>query len=281
MTNEPETGDRVRVAGTHRRRFIGKGLLAFVAGLLWRRSPTAEARPPTPASRARRGRLVTEGEVLRTNVYQGRPPIEPLDTMIRLERSDDNNGRAITHEILSLMHEEKGKRSYPWTIYSHLTTHHVEGDACVLCSRLHKKDAGWSAGLHSEVFSSARGVALGVNVEMSNEYTGSDETMIVGIHVQAKGPRDCQYGLEMHDGGGHFEKAIGLNGKSRVGLDVAGDYGIGIHTHDNSIRLNEGASIELDGVGKVCLRYRAGRIEFMNGERCVGHIDANGEDHRL
>ncbi len=31
----------------------------------------------------------------------GPSPLEPLDTMIRFERADNNNGRAVTHEILS------------------------------------------------------------------------------------------------------------------------------------------------------------------------------------
>lgn len=258
---------------TPRRSFILGGLAALAGGLFGRK---AAAEEPQAGSA-----LVTEGEILRANVYKGRPPLEPLDTMIRFERSDNNTGRAMTHQVLSLMHEEKGHNSYPWTIYSHLTTHHVDGDACVLCSRLTKNGAGWSAGLHSEVFSSARAVALGVNVEMTNRYPGPEPTQVIGVNVQAQGPHDCQYGIQVHDNTGHFEKGIGLNGEGRIGLDVAGRFEQGVHLHGNSLRLDEGSCIELDGGGGVRIRYRQGRIEFLNGERCVAHIDTNGEDHAL
>ena len=256
----------------NRRNFLMKAVMALVAGVFGKRLLGAEPKPSV---------LTTEGEVLKASVSKGKPPIEPLDTMIRFERSDDNNGRAMTHEILSLMHEEKGDRSYPWTIYAHLDTHHVEGDACVLCSRLHKRDRGWSTGLHSEVFSSAPMVGLGVNVEMSNEYPGPEKTQLIGVNVQAHGPHDCQYGMQVHDADGHFEKGVGLNGKGQVGLDVAGEYGTGIHLHHNSLRMEEGASIELDGAGKVRIRCREGRIEFLNGDTCVAHISLHKADHEL
>lgn len=263
-----------RGGSTNRRGFLLKGLLAFVGSMFGGRALAAEEVKGS-------SELVTEGEVLKTSVYKGRPPLEPLDTMIRFERSDENKGRAMTHEILSLMHEEKGRNSYPWTIYAHLTTHHVEGDACVLCSRLTKENAGWSCGLHSEVFSSGRAVALGVNVEMTNRYPGPEPTQVIGINIQAQGPYDCQYGIQVHDNAGHFDKAIGLNGQGKVGLDLGGRFGTGIHTHSNSIRLDEGACIELEGTGRVRIRYSSGRIEFMNGDRCVGHIPVDGEDHRM
>ncbi|MDH7601531.1 MAG: hypothetical protein QHI38_05210 [Armatimonadota bacterium] len=224
--------------------------------------------------------LVTEGEILRTSVFKGRPPLEPLDTMIRFERSDNNTGRAMTHEILSLMHEEKGNNSYPWTIYAHLTTHHVNGDACVLCSRLTKKGVGWSTGLHSEVFNYAGGVALGANIEMTNEYSGSEASQVIGLNIQILAGQPCQYGLQVH-GPGVVEKSIGLNGKGRVGLDLGGEFEIGINAHSNSIRLDEGAAIELESSGRIKIRYLKGRIEFMNGDRCVGHIDVDGADHEL
>src|SRR5690242_8609028 len=67
------------------------------------------------------------GETLKSRVAQGRPPVEPLDTMVHFQRADNSAGRPMTHEILSLTHEEKGANSYPWTVYSHLTTHHTVG----------------------------------------------------------------------------------------------------------------------------------------------------------
>ncbi len=277
-----------RYAG--RRNFLRRGLLTLIGGLfLSQRAPAAAARDP------RRPALVTEGETLKTIVKLGEPPVPPLDTLVLFERADNHHRRAEphensslihTHEILSLIHEEKGTNSSPWSLYAHLTSHHVVGDAVVLCSRLIKKGAGWSAGHHSEVFSHASGVAIGLNVEVSNYYTGPEATEVIGVNIQpTHGPRPCQYGIQIQQGEGgrvQFEKAIGLNGGGAVGVDLAGHFKeAGIHMHDNPIRLNEGASLELDGVGKVRLRYHNGRIEFMNGPRCVGHIDVNGTDHAM
>lgn len=252
-----------------RRRFLGQGLLSLLAGLgIGKTTAQANAEP--------------NADVVKKHMRQGNPPVQPLDTMLLFERGDDNNGRAMTHEVLSLIHEEKGKNSYPWTLYSSLKTHHEVGDACVVCSRLHKHGPGWSSGLHSEVFSHARAVALGVNVEMSNDYEGPEETKVIGVNVQAvKGPRAMQYGMQIHDNEGHFETGIGLNGKGKIGLDMAGTFDVGINTHGNNIRLNEGTCVELDGKGQIKVRYLNGRIEFLNGDRCFGHLDVNGEDHAL
>ena len=257
----------------NRRSFLRR-LFLTAAGTVFGRKALAEEKKSEPQT------LVTEDEILRTAVYKGRPPAEPLDTMVRFERSDENTGRAMTHEILSLIHEEKGNRSYPWTIYAHLTTHHVEGDACVLCSRLTKNGAGWSTGLHSEVFNYARAVALGVNVELTNNYAGSEPTQVIGVNVQILPGQPCQYGIQVH-GEGPVEKSVGLNGRGKVGLDLGGRFDIGIYARSNSIRLDEGTPIELDGTGRVKMRYSKGRIEFLNGEKCVGHIDIAGADHEL
>ena len=79
---------------TNRRSFITRTLLAAAGALLGRRMLASPGEKKLPS------RLVTEGEPLKTCVYQGRPPLEPLDTMIRLERSDEHTDRAMTHEIL-------------------------------------------------------------------------------------------------------------------------------------------------------------------------------------
>ena len=256
-----------------RRSFLVRALAALGAWLVGAK---------TFAQNAVQGRWSFRGEPLTTHVRAGDPPVQPLDTMLLFERGDDNNGRAMTHEVLSLIHQEKGRNSYPWTIYASLETHHEVGDACVLCSRLHKRGPGWSTGLHSEVFNHGRMVALGVNIEMSNDYEGPDPTQVIGLNIQAVGgPRPMQYGIQVHDGEGRFDKGIGLNGKGETGLDIAGRYDTGIHTHDNDIRLNEGACVILDGEGRVRVRYREGRVEFLNGDRCFGHLDVDGEDHAL
>ncbi len=257
----------------HRRAFLS-GLVASVVGGGFASRADAEA---------------NDGDVVKTRMRQGNVPAQPLDTMLLFERGDDNNGAAITHEVLSLVHEEKGKNSYPWTMYASLDTHHEVGDACVVCSRLHKNGPGWSSGIHSEVFSHGRAVALGVNVEMSCDYAGKEDTHVIGLNIQAVGgTTPMQYGIQIHDNGdpgkphdAHFQTGIGLNGRGRTGIDLAGKFETGIHTHGNNVRLSEGACIELDDRGEVKIRYAGGKIEFLKGERRVGFIDMNAEDHAL
>lgn len=253
-----------------RRSFLFKGILSMLSGLLPSRSGKA-----MQSARI----LHNTGTPVTTRLRLGNPPLQPLDTMLLFERGDNNNGRAMTHEVISLVHQELGKRSFPWTLYSSLETHHEEGDACSVCSRLHKYGPGWSAGLHSEVFAHERAVALGVNVEMTNEYPGPESSEVIGLNLQAKGAHPSRSGIQVQDGGNHFENAISLNGSGSAGVDVAGKYDSALNAHDNPIRLNEGASIILDGKGQVRMRYMAGRIEFLNGDRCIAHIIIDGEDH--
>lgn len=257
-----------------RRNFLSAALIALAGGVLGRRT-FAQDKPTQPQT------MEASGESLKSRMAKGQPPVEPLDTMVLWQRSDNNTDRAMTHEILSLIHEEKGNKSYPWTIYSHLTTSHIEGDACVLCSRLTKLGPGWSSGLHSEVFAHGRGVALGINVEMSNHYAGAEPTQIYGLNLLASQGGPCDMAIHIHDANSHWRKAIGIEGRGEAGIDIAGRYDVGLNMHSNSIRLDEGACIELDGAGKIRIRYRAGRIEFLNGDKCIGHISVDGEDHEL
>ena len=272
-----------------RRNFLRKWLwaavcsLPFISGIFGQHADAAASKPkaPEPETSSSSG-LTMEGETLKTRVSKNRTFIEPLDTMIRFDRCDDNNDRAMTHEILSLLHEEKGKKSFPWTIYARLATHHVEGDACILCARLHKRGAGWSCGLHSEVFNEAPMVGIGVNIEMGNKYTGPDESYLIGANIMACGPQPCRFGIQILDNGsGIFEKGIGVNSKGPVGIDIAGKYDKGLHMHGNDIWVDEGTSIVLDGKGQIRLRYKEGKIEFLNGEKCVGFIKTDGEEHAI
>lgn len=225
--------------------------------------------------------LKSSGEVLRTNVSKGEPPVEPLDTMIHFRRSDDNNGRAMTHEILSLSHEEKGKSSYPWTVYAHLGTHHEVGDACVVCSRLHKYGPGWSSGLHSEVFNHNRAVSIGVNVEMGNDYSGKEATQIIGVNVQAVGPLPADHGIHIHDGNGRFRKAIGIEGACDVAIDVSGRHKIGMDLHGCQLRLGDGGEIALDGKGEVTMRYADGALQLVRSGKTVVRIPLEGPERRV
>lgn len=258
---------------TLRRNFL-RSALAAAAGLVLGKKVLAEDKPePAPSS------LFTEGDVLRTHVKKGSPPVQPLDSMMVFERSDDNNGRAMTHEVLSLIHEEKGKKSYPWTLYAGLETHHEEGDACVTCARLTKQGPGWSTATHSEIFNHGRAVGIGHNIEISNYYTGPD-SVVVGQNIQVLGPQPCKYGIQIH-GQGTVEAGLAMNGKGDVGIDFGGKYGTGIHTHGNSIRVSEGTCIELEDTGKIRVRYSQGRIEFLNGDKCIGHIKTDAADHEF
>ncbi|MEA2707548.1 MAG: hypothetical protein QOF78_149 [Phycisphaerales bacterium] len=227
----------------------------------------------------------TDDNVVKRHMRRGDPPTQPLDTMLLFERGDDNNDRAMTHEVLSLIHQEKGKNSYPWTLYTSLETHHENGDACVHCARLHKYGPGWSSGLHSEVFNHARAVALGVNIEMSNDYTGGDATNVIGLNIQAVGgPTPMQYAIHIHDkdaAGAHFETGIGVTGTGKVGIDLAGHYETGIHARGNNIRLGDGACIELDDKGEIKIRYRDGKIEFLKNERRIPFLDTAAADHAI
>jgi hypothetical protein len=252
-----------------RRQFLLTGLFSLIAGFFSGRSATAAAAKGT-------------GEPVTTRMRQGEPPGQPLDTMLLFERGDDNNGPAITHEVLSLIHQEKGKHSYPWTMYASLETHHETGDACVVCSRLHKHGPGWSSGLHSEVFNHGRGCALGVNIEMSSDHVGPEATEVIGLNIQAVGgSAPMQHGIQVHDSGNHFQTAINLKGKGASGIDLPGSYQVGLNLRNNNIRLNEGACVELDASGRIKVRYKTNRIEFLNGDRCIAHLDVNAEDHAI
>ncbi|HVM50625.1 MAG TPA: hypothetical protein VMU04_21540 [Candidatus Acidoferrum sp.] len=260
---------KASVPSSRRRQFLVTGLISLIAGLFGSRRAAAA---PTKSS----------GEPVTTRMRQGEPPGQPLDTMLLFERGDENNGPPITHEVLSLIHQEKGRQSYPWTLYASLETHHEVGDACVVCSRLHKHGPGWSTGLHSEVFNHSRGVALGANIEMSNDYSGADAPLAIGLNIQAVGgTAPMQHGIQIHDGANHFQTAIHLPGKGVTGIDLPGTFQVGLNLHNNSIRLGEGACMELDGKGQIKLRYRDNRIEFLNGERCFAHLDVNGADHAI
>jgi hypothetical protein len=259
---------KASVPSSRRRHFLLAGLFSLIAGLFGSRRAAAATK--------------SAGESVTTRMRQGEPPTQPLDTMLLFERGDDNNGPAITHEVLALIHQEKGKHSYPWTLYASLETHHDTGDACVVCSRLHKHGPGWSAGIHSEVFNHSRAVALGANIEMSNDYSGTDGTTAIGLNIQAVGgSAPMQHGIQIHDGGNHFQTAIHLPGKGTTGIDLPGAFQVGLNLHNNNIRLGEGACVELDGKGLIKLRYKNNRIEFLNGDRCFAHLDVNGEDHAI
>ena len=129
MEIQPQ-GQKDSQPGKIRRRFLRGGVFAWLACLFSAAARSAEAADvPAPADGLQR-----RGDPVTTRLRKGDPPVQPLDSMLVFERGDNNNGPAGTHEVLSLIHQEKGKVSFPWTLYASLETHHETGDACVVCS---------------------------------------------------------------------------------------------------------------------------------------------------
>jgi hypothetical protein len=211
---------------------------------------------------------------------QGAPEIPPLDSPIVWAR-EQLNPQFCTHELLSLVMEERHENSYPWVQYNQLTTSHTGGDAVVFYSRLQKDGPGWSCGNHSEVFSTNWGVGIGVNIEVSNNYEGDEGfNGIYGAVIQGFGKRQPKSGV-LITGGLGFENGIELNAKHGTGINLDCETDVGINLHDNRLRLNEGAWLDLDAEGKVRMRYFEGNLEFWNGESRIAHLPMTGEDRAL
>lgn len=255
-------------SATGRRAFFRTALLPLFAGLT-SQALAAEGDPAPPP-----------GEALGRRFVVGNPNIPPLDSPLVFAR-EGNNNKGGTREVLSLIQEEKGDSSFPWTLYAQLRTRHTAGDAVVLCSRLYKDGPGWSCGVHSEVFAKNWGVGIGVNIEVSNQYEGTAGfNGIIGIEMQSLGPKRALAGLQI-EGQGGYETLVRLRAAADIGLDLPGNCGVGIHLRQNSLRLNEGSWVQLDQEGRVRLRYHQGNIEFFNGERRIAHLPVTGEDHAL
>jgi hypothetical protein len=41
------------------------------------------------------------------------------------------------------------------------------------------------------------------------------------------------------------------------------------------------SSFELDAKGRIKVRYKNNRIEFLNADRCIARLDVSDEDHAL
>jgi hypothetical protein len=254
---------------TGRRAFFKAALvpaLAVAVGELLGRG-RAEAQAPLPDSLPRR-------------LVVGKPDIPPLDSPIVFAREGTNN-KGGTVEVLSLIQEEKGDTSFPWTLFAQLRSRHTTGDAVVLQARLYKDGPGWSAGVHSEVFSRNWGVGIGVNIEMSNQYEGTQGfNGIIGIEMQSLGPKRALAGLQI-EGGGGFETQVRLRGAADTGIDIPGKCGVGVNLRGNALRMDEGTWVQLDQAGRIRLRYLNGNIEFYNGNRRIAYLPVSSEDHKL
>ncbi len=247
-----------------RRRFVRTALLPVFGALVGREADAQETLP----------------DMLPRRFIVGEPEIPPLDTSILFAREGAHETGG-TVEVLSLIQDEKGENCFPWTVYAQLRTKHRGGDAVGYYARLYKDGPGWSAGMHSEVFSQNWGVGIGVNIEVANQYEGDDGfNGIIGCEMQSLGPRKALAGLQV-EGAGGYETQIRLRGEADTGIDVVSECGVGINLRENSLRLSEGSCIELDAQGEVKLRYTDGHIEFLNGDRRIAHIPVDTEDHAL
>ncbi len=256
-----------------RRRFFGAALVPALAAAVAQLSSRAEAQPaaePPPAPT----------DVLPKRFLVGNPEIPPLDSPIVFAREGTSNAGG-TVEVLSLIQEEKGDSSFPWTLYTQLRTRHTAGDACGICTRLYKDGPGWCTGIHSEVFSKNWGVGIGVNIEVSNQYEGAEGfNSILGIEMQSLGPKPALAGLQI-EGKGGYESMVRLRSDAQTGIDVSGKCDVGLNLHASSLRLDEGAFVQLDQAGLIKLRYHEGNIEFFNGDKRIAYLPTNAEDHKL
>jgi hypothetical protein len=103
----------------------------------------------------------------------------------------------------------------------------------------------------AHIFNHHRGVALGVNIKVHNDYSGSEQTVVTGLNIQAVGgSAPMQHGIQVHDGNNHFQTAINLPGKGAAGIALPGSFQVGLNLRDKHLRLNENACVELDGKGQ-------------------------------
>src|SRR6266496_690176 len=76
---------------------------------------------------------------------------DTLDSPVVWTRRRETSEPIGTHQILSLIMEEAGKKSWPWPLYIHLTTSHDEGDAVGAYVRLHHRGNNWATSFHTDV----------------------------------------------------------------------------------------------------------------------------------
>jgi hypothetical protein len=219
-------------------------------------------------------------EALPRRFVVGKPDVPPLDTPILFAREATSNTGG-TVEVLSLVQEEKGDKCFPWTVYAQLRSRHTEGDAVVFYARLHKDGPGWSAAFHTDVYAKNWGVAIGANIEVSNQYEGNEGfNGVIGIEMQSLGPKRALAGVQI-EGKGGFETLVRLRAEAQTGVDITGKCDVGVNLHQNPLRMDEGTWVQLDQEGKIKLRYSQGNIEFYNGERRIAYLPVSAEDHKL
>lgn len=233
----------------------------------------------------------------------------PLDYR-RYNEAANPGDAGYTHMLMSLQHLNEvppDSTSYPWSLFVNLDTNHDRGDAVGSIVNLWKRGSGWSTAYHADVFAYGSGAAIGSNIETYD--LGEDRSHLIGLNVQNKAHRGSA-GLQVQtgplpeshpwwepgmDGGwnaglrlsgmpgaGHYRTGIEFDRYThgRYGLRMLGRFETGIDLGDNSLRVNGGVPIELDGRSGVALRYNPdlARIEFVSGDHTIAWLDVHHRD---
>jgi hypothetical protein len=219
-----------------------KRLLSLVAALalgVFLRPLLAPAQDPELAALRKRVAALEATQARRSfGDPATQPPLDSSLTYLRGQSTDTPPGH--TQEILSLISEVTAKQAYAWPLYIQLTSAHDKGDAVGATTRIITTGAGWSTGFHTETFHDAgTGTTIGVNVEPHKKV---DTGRSIGLNIQAvdwamTGPTpplttideainvqtatQARFRTGLHfDTNSQGERAIGLDGTWRVGLDL-------------------------------------------------------------
>jgi excisionase family DNA binding protein len=236
----------------------------------------------------------------------------PLDYR-RYNDAPNPDGTGYTHMLMSLQHQNDlppGSLSYPWAFFVNLDTNHDLGDGVGSIVNLWNRGEGWASAYHADVFAKGRGTAIGSNIETF--VLGEERAHLVGLNVQNKAHRgsvglqvqtgplpdshpwwetgmdgswDVGLRLSGMPGAGYYRTGIELDRhtRGRYGMRMRGEFDTGIDLGGNSLRVNGGVPIELDGGNGLALRYNPerSRIEFVQGDEIIAWLDTSRRDAEL
>ena len=260
-------------------------LVALVLGVLVR-PLLAPAQDPELAALRQRVAALEAAQARRSfGDPATQPPLDSSLTYLRGQKTDTPPGH--TQEILSLISEVTAKQAYAWPLYIQLTTAHDKGDAVGATTRIISTGAGWSTGFHTETFHDAgTGTTIGVNIEphkkveagrsiglniqavdwAMNSATPPLTTIDEAINIQTAPQARFATGLHF-DTNSRGERAIGLDGNWRVGLDL-GSAPLAFQ-HDDGISLRY-----------VKAKQRLEFYETKSG-RTLAYLPLNTKEHAL
>lgn len=244
---------------------------------------------------------------------EGFAPINaPLDYR-RFNAAPNPESSGATHMLMSLQHQNRvppDSLSFPWAFFVNLDTNHDRGDGVGSIINLWNRGSGWSSAYHADVFAVGDGPAIGANIETLD--LGEERAYVVGVNVQNKAHR-ANVGMQVQtgplpeshrwwepgmDGGwltgfrlagmpgaGYYRTGIEFDRHThgRRGIWMRGQFDTGIDLGGNSLRMNEGARLELDADSAIALRFNRERerIEFLEGNSVIAWIDVGARDINL